>query len=94
MNKKSIATILMVIAGNIGVMETATAMIARPQSVIPPFEYYRPNDPCFDHIKGYTCNPPQASGEAPQRSQLVESEKKKNSPGKRKKKQGENDSPW
>ena len=94
MNKKSIPAILITVMGSVGVVETATAMIARPQSAIPPFEYYRPNDPCFDHIKGYVCNPPQASSAGQPQKQLVESEKRKRSAKKPKRKERPNNSPW
>jgi len=32
------------------------AAVTQPKAVLPPLEYYRPSDPCFNQLKGYTCN--------------------------------------
>jgi hypothetical protein len=59
MNRKLfIATILITALGTLGATESAVAMIAKPESIVPSFEYYPPNDPCFDQKKGYLCTPP------------------------------------
>jgi hypothetical protein len=58
MNRKLlIATILITALGSLGAVESAVAMIAKPESMVPSFEHYPPNDPCFDQKVGYLCTP-------------------------------------
>ena len=53
MNKQLLISTVIILTTTMS-MPTGAA-IARPKTTLPPLEYYHPNDPCFNPVKGYTC---------------------------------------